>query len=211
MLLGLTRVAGQEPGSTAPPVVALPAPAERSAVSLDEALRRRRSVREYTTQPLTDAQLSQLLWAAQGITDAGGYRTTPSAGALYPLEMYVATRAGLQRYEARGHRLLRVGDTDVRSRLRGAALGQEAVTAAAAVFIITAVPSRTAAKYGERATRYVQLEAGHAAQNLLLEAVALGLGAVPVGAFEDDRVSGILGLPAGEVPLYLVPVGQPLR
>jgi SagB-type dehydrogenase family enzyme len=212
MFLGWTRVAGQEAGRTAPLVAVLPAPAQRGAVSLDEALRRRRSVRAYTTQVLSDAQLSQLLWAAQGITDPAGYRTAPSAGALYPLEVYVATGAGLHHYEARGHRLRRVADTDVRPALRRAALDQEAVGAAAAVFIITAVPSRTAAKYGaQRATRYVQIEAGHAAQNLLLEAVALGLGAVPIGAFEDDRVSGVLHLQAGEVPLYLIPVGQPLR
>jgi SagB-type dehydrogenase family enzyme len=212
MFLGLTGLAGQEASRTPPPVVVLPAPAERSSVSLDEALRRRRSMREYTTRALTDGQVSQLLWAAQGITDPAGYRTAPSAGALYPLEVYVATQAGLHRYEARGHRLLRVADLDVRPALRDAALGQEAVGTAGAVFIITAVPSRTAAKYGaQRATRYVQLEAGHAAQNLLLEAVALGLGAVPIGAFDDDRVSGVLHLRGGEVPLYLIPVGRPLR
>ena len=212
MFLALTRVVGQETGRTAQPMVVLPAPVERGSVSLEEALRRRRSVREYTTQALTDVQLSQLLWAAQGITDPAGYRTAPSAGALYPLEVYVATGAGLHRYEARDHRLIRVAEGDSRPALRRAALGQEAVGAAAAVFIITAVPSRTAAKYGaQRGMRYVQLEAGHAAQNLLLEAAALGLGAVPVGAFEDDHVGGILHLQAGEVPLYLIPVGQPLR
>jgi SagB-type dehydrogenase family enzyme len=212
MLGGLMPLAGQEAGRPAPSVVALPKPAERGAVSLEEALQRRRSIRDYATQELTGAELSQLLWAAQGITDPAGLRTAPSAGALYPLEVYVATRAGLHHYEPRGHQLVRVQDADLRRALARAALGQEAVAAAPALFIITAVPSRTAAKYGaERARRYTQLEAGHAAQNLLLEATALGLGAVPVGAFKDEDVTRILGLERGEMPLYLLPVGHPRR
>jgi SagB-type dehydrogenase family enzyme len=190
-------------------VLDLPAPRTMGGPALDEILAERRSVREFTDEPLALEDLSQLLWAAQGITADWGGRTAPSAGALYPLEVYVATPEGLYHYLPDGHRAQVVQDADVRSRLGAAAFGQEAVSGAAVVFAITAVYVRTAAKYGARAERYVQLEAGHACQNLLLEAVALGLGAVPIGAFDDGTVARILGLPAGESPLYLVPVGHP--
>lgn len=189
----------------------LPAPSTSGALSLEEALRRRRSVRDFTRRQLTDTELSQLLWAAQGITHPHGYRTAPSAGALYPLEIRLATRDGLYQYEPRGHRLVRIAGTDLRAAFQRAALDQDAIGRAAAVFVVTGVPARTAVKYGARAERYVLLEAGHAAQNLLLEAVALGLGAVPIGAFHDSEVLKVLGSPAGEVPLYLIPVGHPRR
>jgi SagB-type dehydrogenase family enzyme len=199
---------------TRPPVEAssgsdLPAPRTGGATSLEEALAQRRSVRDFTNEPLETDQLSQLLWAAQGVTAEWGGRTAPSAGALYPLEIYVATAEFLARYVPADHRLEALGNTDVRSELADAALGQEPVADAPAVFVITAVPARTEVKYGARATRYVQLEAGHACQNLLLEAVALGLGAVPIGAFDDDGVRSVLGLPGDEQPLYVVPVGYP--
>lgn len=197
---------GQERGITR-----LPHPVTDGAVSLEQALMRRRSIREFTKDELTLAQISQLLWAVQGITDPAGLRTAPSAGALYPLEVYVATRAGLDHYEPGGHRLVRVADRDVRTALAAAA-HQETVAGAPVVFVITALPARTAAKYGAaRATRYVTLEAGHAAQNLLLQAVTLGLGAVVVGAFDDDAVRQVLGTPREHLPLYLVPAGHPRR
>ena len=178
-------------------------------MSLDEALASRRSVREFTSEPLSLEQVSQLLWAAQGITADWGGRTAPSAGALYPLEVYVATAEGLSHYLPDGHRLETVSGTDLREALARAALGQTQVSDAPVVFVISAVTARTAEKYGDRAERYVQLEAGHACQNLLLEAVALGLGAVPTGAFSDDAVRDVLGFPEGDHPLYLVPVGYP--
>lgn len=188
----------------------LPAPST-SGVSLEDALRRRRSVREFTREQLTDAELSQLLWAAQGITHPSGYRTAPSAGALYPLEIYVATRDGLFHYEPRQHHLMRVQTKDPRPALERAALDQDAVAAAPTVFVVSGIPRRTAAKYGGRAERYVLLEAGHVAQNLLLQAAALGLGAVPIGAFHDAKIREAMGLPNDEIPLYLVPVGHPRR
>lgn len=189
---------------------ALPSPAVTGDQSLEQALARRRSVREFTDQPLTTTDLGQLLWAAQGITNERGLRTAPSAGALYPLELYVTTAEGVFHYIPSEHRLLVVSQTDARTRLCQAALRQEAVRRAPAVFIVTAVYARTAAKYGqERTPRYVHLEAGHAAQNLLLQATALGLGAVPIGAFHDDQVQEALGLPADQEPLYLIPVGHP--
>lgn len=197
----------QEPAAR---VTALPAPVTNGTVSLEQALLRRRSIREYARDDLTAAEISQLLWAAQGITDRAGVRTAPLAGALYPLELYLATRAGLEHYEPGGHQLVRLSDDDPRAALARAAHGQAAVASAPAVVVITGVPARTAAKYGaERAVRCVQLEAGHAAQNLLLEAVALGLGAVPVGAFDDAAVLRTLPPARGLVPLYLIPVGHP--
>ncbi len=188
--------------------IALPPPQRSGHMSLEEALARRRSVREFTSKPLSDRQISQLLWAAQGITHEEGLRTAPSAGALYPLEVYVASSAGFYHYDPRRHELQRRSSRDLRPELYEAALEQEAVREAPAVFVISAVYSRTAQKYGNaRTPRYVHMEAGHAAQNLLLEAVALGLGAVPIGAFNDAQVQKVLGLPTEEQPLYLIPAG----
>ena len=187
----------------------LPLPVEDSEVSLERTLSQRRSVRDFTPEPLTLDEISQLLWSAQGITSDSGGRTAPSAGGLYPLETYVVVADGWYRYVAAGHRLEQLGVRDQRSVLAEAALGQDAVANAAAVFVITAVYARTAEKYGARAERYVQLEAGHAAQNLLLQAVAEGLGAVPIGAFDDEAIQRVLNLPADHEPLYLVPVGHP--
>ena len=179
-------------------------------MSLEEALARRRSVREFTREALTERELSQLLWAAQGITHAEGLRTAPSAGALYPLEIYVASAGGFYRYEARPHQLARLSDRDLRAAMRRAALDQEAITQAPAVFVIAAVYERTSRKYGAaRTPRYLHMEVGHAAQNLLLEAVALGLGGVPIGAFEDEALQKALALPVDQCPLYLIPVGHP--
>jgi SagB-type dehydrogenase family enzyme len=189
-------------------VIPLPPPRLKGAMSLEEALAARRSDRELSGEALSTAELSQLFWAAQGITGAGGFRTAPSAGALYPLELYVATAGGLFHYEPRGHRLLRLSTADPRPALRRAALDQAPVGEAPAVVVIAARVARTEAKYGPaRSPRYVHLEAGHAAQNLLLMAVALGRAGVPVGAFDDARVRHTLSLPEGEGPLYLIPIG----
>lgn len=186
----------------------LPSPRTEGDLSLEEAIANRRSVREFAATPLTEAEISQLLWAAQGVTDSRGHRSAPSAGALYPLEVYAVTARGTSRYLPAEHALATVDTSDLRSKLRDAALGQQAVGNAALVLVFTAVPDRMTWRYRDRTTRYVQLEAGHAAQNVLLEAVALGLGAVPIGAFDDSRVGAILHLPAGEVPLYMIAVGH---
>jgi len=206
------RSASASAGSTATPtgtVVDLPSPQTEGGMSLAHALATRRSVRGFTDETLSTEQVSKLLWAAQGITADWGGRTAPSAGALYPLEVYVVTAEGLTHYLPKGHRLEVLSGADLRGPLAAAALGQSAVADAPAVFVIAAVTSRTAAKYGERAERYVQLEAGHACQNLLLQAVALDLGGVPMGAFADAEVRSVLGLPSGQSPLYLVPIGHP--
>ena len=190
--------------------IALPPPAQRGQMSVEEALTQRRSVREFSAKPLTYQQLGQLCWAAQGVTQRDARRTAPSAGALYPLELYVVTASGLFHYEPAKHELQVHVHRDLRRDLHRAALSQDSVRDAAAVFVITGNYAHTAGKYGSaRSSRYVHLEAGHAAENLLLEAVALGLGAVPVGAFDDAQVQKVLSLPAGEEPLYLIPVGHP--
>jgi SagB-type dehydrogenase family enzyme len=191
-------------------VTPLPVPRLEGPLSLEEALRGRRSVRAFTDTALTLDEIGQLLWAAQGITDPRGYRTAPSAGALYPLEVYAVTPEGVFHYEPVNHALVSLSGEDVRGSLAAAALGQQPILDSPLILTITAVFERTEVKYGsERGPRYVYLEAGHAAQNVLLEAVALGLGAVPIGAFDDAEVMQVLGLPPDHLPLYLIPVGNP--
>lgn len=195
-------------------VIKLPEPRYDSDVSLEQSLLERRSVRDYSGQPLTLPEISQLTWAAQGLTDPRGFRTAPSAGGLYPLELYIVVgdveglAAGAYRYQPDGHQLVKTADGDKRAELTSAALEQEWVEEAAADFVFTAVYERTTGKYGERGIRYVHMEAGHAAQNLCLQATALGLGAVTIGAFYDKEVSQLLNLPADEEPLYVIPVGR---
>jgi SagB-type dehydrogenase family enzyme len=195
--------------------IALPAVRRDSGVALEKTLSARRSVREFGAASLRLPEVAQLLWAAQGVTAPGGYRTAPSAGALYPLEIYaVAARVeklapGVYRYDPAGHRLVAIASDDRGGELARAAYGQNWLSAAPLILALTGVERRTTRKYGQRGERYVLLEAGHAAQNTLLQAVALGLGATVVGAFDDDGVRKVLDLEAGERPLYLIPVGRP--
>ena len=192
----------------------LPQPRLKSAVSLEEALLKRRSVREYADLPLTLEEVSQLLWAAQGVTNEWGGRTAPSAGALYPLEMYLAVghiqhlAPGVYKYRPERHELVQVKPDDVRGELAGAALGQAWIKEGAIDIIIAAVYERTTRKYGDRGVRYVHMEAGHAAQNIYLQAAALDLSMVTVGAFHDDRVKDITGMLEDEIPLYVISVGR---
>jgi len=194
--------------------IKLPEPRYDSDVSIEQSLLQRRSIRSYTGEPLTLQEVSQLLWAAQGITDTRGFRTTPSAGALYPLEVYVVAgdvenlASGIYKYEPDEHELSLVIDGDKRGELADAALAQSSVEEGALAIVFTAVYKRTTAKYGERGVRYVHIEAGHAAQNLCLQATAMGLGAVTVGAFHDEQVARLLNIPEGEQPLYIIPVGR---
>jgi SagB-type dehydrogenase family enzyme len=194
--------------TTQPLAKPLPQPRLDGEMSVEQALQRRRSLRRYSGQPLNAAQIGQLCWAAQGISDRQrGLRTCPSAGATYPLELYVVTAAGVDSYRPQGHTLSRQLDGDYRERLKAAAMSQASVGSAPVVFVIAAVPQRTQAKYGQRAIRYVWAEAGHACQNLLLEATAMELRGVPVGAFDDDEVAKVLSLPPDRSVLYLVPIG----
>lgn len=190
--------------------VELPTPRLKGTLSLEEALAMRRSVRAFSDIQLTVEELGQLLWATQGISHPAGYRTAPSAGALYPLEVYVLTQEGVYHYDPAGHQLSHHRQGDLRPALFAVTLQQESVLKAPAVFVIAAVYERTEKKYGkERSPRYIHIEVGHAAQNLLLQAAALELGAVPIGAFIDDKVKETLSLPDDQQPLYLIPVGHP--
>ncbi len=189
--------------------IPLPTPSQSGEISLEEALTRRRSIREYTEEGLTSEEISQLLWAGQGIADPRGFRTAPSAGALYPLELYLATQEGAYHYLPSSHGSALVSEEDLRGGLWEAGLKQDALREAPAIIVVAAVYARTEGKYGPRAERYVKLEAGHAAQNILLQAIALGLGAVPIGAFHDEKVQEVLALPSDHKPLYLIPVGHP--
>lgn len=213
MALSGTAASGSGSGSSGD-AVTLPGPELGVNVPLHRALQDRRSVRSYQDRPLSLAEIGQLLWAAQGITDMQtGFRSAPSAGATFPLEMYLVAGEveglppGLYRYVPDGHALLPTGDSDLRMELFNAALRQEPLRSAPVVLVISAVHSRTARRYGARAERYVAMEAGHASQNIYLQATALNLGTVAIGAFDDAGVARVLNLAGNEQPLYLMPVG----
>lgn len=198
-------------------VVELPEPVTRGEMSVEEAILQRRSVRSFDDTSLDLEELSQILWATQGITDqTQGFRAAPSAGATYPLEVYVVVGSngivgleeGLYRYEPIGHNLEQKLKGDLRSDLRNAALGQGFIGEAPVNIIITGIYERTTARYRDRGVRYVHMEAGHAAQNLYLQVESLGLGTVVVGAFRDDEVRELLGLSPDQEPLYIIPIGR---
>ncbi len=194
--------------------IKLPEPRYDSETSIEKAFFDRRSIREYKDKPMNLTEVSQLLWSAQGITDPRGYRTAPSAGGLYPLELYVLAGNvidlpdGIYKYYPHRHELTKVVEGDKRTELYNAALSQSHVRDAAAVIIFSAVYERTTVKYGERGIRYVHMEAGHAAQNIYLQAVSLDLGTCVVGAFTDEEVKEVINMLDEEHPLYIMPVGK---
>lgn len=190
------------------PVVTLPPARTTAPMSLEQALASRRSVRTFLDDALPLAVVGQLLWAGQGVTHDGWLRTAPSAGALYALELYASSISGTIRYLPAGHEAEQWSARDQRAQLAGCGGRPESLVTAAAILVVTITPSRLAGKYGARATRYATLEAGHAAQNVLLQATTLDLGAVPVGSFDDAAVAAVLGLPFGEAAVYLVAVGR---
>jgi SagB-type dehydrogenase family enzyme len=204
---GVTPEASVRPAGIEP----LPPPDRAGARSLESLLQARRSVRDFAPDTLDARQVGQLLWATGGVTETRGFarRTAPSAGALYPLEIHLVTARGVARYDPSTHALAWELAGDRRDALAEAAYGQDWLGRAPAVIVIAAEPGRTARKYGARADRYVALEAGGACQNLLLEAVALGLGATPVGAFDDAAVGRLLGFAPERHALLVVPVGRP--
>jgi SagB-type dehydrogenase family enzyme len=207
---GMTNIMPEYKSET----IKLPEQAQDSNTSIEEALLKRRSVRSYKDSPLTLEEISQLLWAAQGITDRRGLRAAPSAGALYPLEIYIIAGNvndlpdGIYNYKPLKHELVRIVKGDKRNELCNAALGQSSIRTAAAVIVFSAVYERTTIKYGDRGIKYVHIETGHAAQNVFLQAVSLGLGTVVIGAFDDDDLTEVLKMPEGEQPLYIMPVGR---
>ncbi len=200
-------------------IVYLPLPKFKvGELTVEEAIAFRRSIREYKNEPITLLQLSQILWAAQGITNTQhGFRAAPSAGATYPLEIYVVVKeggveglaAGIYHYDPYTHSLRLVRKGDFSNDLYEASLEQPWVRDAAVNIVITAIYERTTGRYGERGVRYVHIEVGHAGQNIYLEATNLGLGTVAIGAFYDDEVRKILGVQPNEHPLYIMPIGVP--
>lgn len=195
-------------------VVNLPKPDTEGTVPLESTLQKRRSVRHYRDSSISIKLISQLLWAAQGITSQQGFRTAPSAGALYPLEIYIIAEnvdgleTGIYKYLPADHTLLLTSEGNYSQILSQAALWQEAISQAPAVFVISGVQKKTTGKYGNRGVRYMYIEAGHTAQNLCLQAEALDLGSVPIGAFTDHEVARILQMQKGEAPIYIIPVGR---
>lgn len=201
-------------GHPEPEAIQLPEPMSAGEKSVEEALRKRQSIRDFTRTPLTLPELSQLLWAAQGLSGFGRRRTVPSAGGIYPLRVRVAVgdvtglSPGIYAYNPHKHELIRTERGDKRLPLHQASLGQKAVKSAPASIVISAFYKHTMIKYGERGYRYVNMEAGHAAQNVSLQAVSLNLGAVVIGAFHDMEVKAILNLAEQEEPVYIIPVGR---
>ncbi len=191
-------------------MIQLPEPEKRGDVSLEKTIENRRSIREFKDKGLSRETVGQLLWAAQGITEKStGFRAAPSAGATYPLETYVVADFGMFHYVPGKHAVEKLSEADRRKDLAQAALGQRWVARAPVNIVFAAVYERTTARYGERGRQYVHMEAGHAAENVLLQAVALDLGAVPIGAFRDQAVAEVLNLPDKQHPLYIIPVGVP--
>ena len=204
-------------------MIKLPDPRLESEISVEEALQNRRSLREFLNEPLSLEQVSQILWAAYGITEdrdnpaflRGGLRTAPSAGALFPLELYLVSgyvdglKKGIYKYIPNGHLLELVSEGDIRRELAEAALDQEFIEQAPASIVYTAIFRRTTQKYGDRGReRYVCMDLGHAAQNVYLQAYALNMGTCAVGAFTDKMVSMVMLLPDNEEPLYIMPFGK---
>lgn len=188
-------------------------------MTLEASIDRRQSIRDFTPQPLSPVQLSQMLWAAQGTSGASRSRTVPSAGATYPLEIFVVCGnngmerldAGIYRYDTDNHALILHYPGDARLELANAALRQEFIYEAPLDIVICTVYERTMRRYGNRGERYVHFEVGHAGQNIYLQATALGLGTVAIGAFQDEAVREALRLDKQYRPLYIMPVGKPAR
>jgi len=206
-------------------IIELPIPRLKSNVSLEDTISRRRAVRRYCSKPLLLSQLSQILWSGQGITGTREFRAAPSAGATYPLEIHVVIgkqciiaseakqdsqelQAGIYHYEPNSHSLSLHRSGDLRPYLAGAALDQEFIAEAPADIVICALYQRTSHRYGRRGERYVHMEVGHVGENIHLQAVALGLSTVEIGAFDDDAVAKVLGAQQQLRPLYIMPVGK---
>ena len=201
-------VIGAETPVAAPQEITLPAPVTKGTMSVEEAIAKRRSVRGFQTKALAEQQIGQLLWAAQGITDvATGHRAAPSAMAMYPLAVYVFRADGVFAYEPKGHKLLRLSSQDRRAEVTQQPRGGEA---APVTFVFTGDRSKMGSRMAEMADRFIYLEAGHAAENLALEATALGLATVTQGGINQAAVAKVLDLSATAVVIYAMPVGYPV-
>jgi SagB-type dehydrogenase family enzyme len=194
--------------------IKLPEPKMKGAMSVEESLAKRRSVRSFSPEPISLSQLSQLLWAAQGITNRNGFRTAPSAGALYPLDIFIAAgsingiKPGIYKYIPEEHVLKQLSSGDRRDDLYKASLYQEPVRNGAAVIVVTAEYERITGKYRERGIRYAHIEVGHAVQNIYLQAVSLDLGTVIIGAFHDEEIQKAMNIKSRYRPICVMPVGR---
>ncbi len=199
-------------------VVKLPPADIKGKVSIEEVINSRRSVRRFKAEPLSLKQLAQILWSAQGLTGDKIDRAVPSAGATFPLEIYVLTgdssveslKPAVYHYEPVTHTLKTHSADDRKKELSSAALDQECIVEAPISIIICASYIRTTKRYRERGIRYVHMEAGHAGQNVSLQAISLGLASVMVGAFNDEKVAEAISLKGQIKPLYIIPVGKPI-
>ena len=208
MAVPIAVVRGATAPAAGPQEANLPAPETKGGMSLNEALSRRRSVRGFDAKTLGEQQLGQLLWATQGITDpATGHRTSPSAMAVYPLTVYVCTADGVFSYEPKGHKLVRVATEDRRADVTQPPRGGQPAPVS---FVFTGDPSKFGSRFPDRAAAFVYLEVGHAAENLALEATALGLATVTQGGIDAAKVSEALNLPPGTLVVYTMPVGYPV-
>lgn len=213
MVMGIVMVFPS--GGVAEETIKLPPPATKGGMALTEALHLRRTVRHFATRPLDLAQLSQLLWEADGLSDPQGHRTSPSAGATYPLDLYVVVGErgvtnlpdGIYRYDVRAQALAPLARGDFRTAVARACLNQAWMTEAPVLVVIAGEYRRCTARYGQRGIRYTHMEAGNVSQNLFLAAESLGLGAGIVGAFEDQALAQVLKLPSAHEPLLVMPVG----
>jgi len=197
--------------STAPSaLIKLPKPQTNGSFSLEQTLANRRSVREFTDEPLTITQIGQLCWAAQGITEPNKeFRTAPSAGAVYPIQLYVLLPEGLYVYQPEKHELSLVIGKDLRNSVFNASFNQRVVQKAPCTFMLAGNPKKVEAKYRNRGEKFTDIETGHIAQNIHLQAVTLGLGSVPIGVMDDKTIAQVCKLPENMEVLYLIPVGRP--
>ncbi len=191
-------------------IVELPKPRFKGNISVEEAILLRRSVRRFSSKKLSLDQISQILWSAQGITRKNFFRTVPSAGALYPIEIYAVLESGVYLYMPKQHAMRLIREGDRRRELAVASLSQNFIAEAPLVIVIAAVFERTMSRYGRRGIRYVYMEAGHVSQNIYLQCVSLGLATVAVGAFYDDEVKEVLSMQEDHEPLYIMPIGYEL-
>ncbi|AKB12423.1 SagB-type dehydrogenase domain-containing protein [Methanosarcina thermophila] len=206
------NLGNQSPGDM-PMKLRLPGPEVSGISQIEELIAKRRSVRNYKDKKLSESVISRLLWAAQGVSSETGLRTSPSAGALYPLEVHLVIgesgelEPGVYRYVPEDHTLVQEISGDIREKLSKAALSQPMIKNAPASIVISAVYARITSRYGNRGIRYTHMEAGHAAQNVYLLGMELGIGTCAVGAFKDEEVRSVLKLPANQEPLYILPLG----
>ena len=209
---------GENPAGKIPSLVSLPSPTLRGSLSVEEAINSRRTCRDFSSEPLTVEEWGQILWAAQGMTSGGPVkkRSAPSAGALYPLDVYLILGknaraplfAGVFHYIPSKHALKPLSDQDITKRVAEASLHQYWMSEAPGMILITAEYDRITGKYGKRGVRYAHIEAGHVAQNCFLQAESLRLDVGIVGAFEDEAVSDLLPIPEAHDPILILPVGR---